>query len=317
MANNLRHIDLNLLNILAALLSEPSLTAAAKKLNMSQPAVSMALQRLRTLYDDPLFVRDGRTLKATAKARQLGAEINGALDIIENTLPNKQLFDPASSKVNFKLNAFSFAEQLFAPKLLVSLAAQAPKCTLTVTTDYQQNPLDLMRNRDIDLHLNYQHVDHSDFHCQLVESDPMLVVARKGHPRFADKSEISMQDFLQEQHAVYTSGFNLDVFNQVFIKEMVAGFKERDIVYYGSSEVTAMSLIATTDVITILPQSLVLLLADVFPVKAFQPPFPCNPLTTYLTWHVSREYEYQHRWFREFVIEQSVRLLEQLKQAPQ
>ena len=106
MSISLRKVDLNLLNVFAELIKDPHLTNTAKRLNMTQPAVSMALQRLRALYDDSLFIREGRAMVATAKALEIAPEIEQALKLITNTLPNTESFDPKTAKIKFKMNIF-------------------------------------------------------------------------------------------------------------------------------------------------------------------------------------------------------------------
>ena len=83
---NLRTVDLNLLVVFDALMAERNVTRAAERNGLSQPAVSKALNRLRYLFDDPLFVRHDRGMEPTARARELAGPIHGALADISRTL---------------------------------------------------------------------------------------------------------------------------------------------------------------------------------------------------------------------------------------
>lgn len=314
LAANLRRVDLNLLNIFSVLSVENNLTLTAKQLNMTQPAVSMALQRLRTLYNDPLFVRKGRAMEPTIKAKALKQEIDKALMIIRETLPDDSSFIPATAKHNFKVNVFSFAEQLFVSKFIEQLAVEAPNCKLTISTDYKQGPEKRLRNRELDVHLNYEAIDNPDFHSILISSEKLVIAARKDHTRLKNKKTLTIDDFSNEQHAVYTSNENVDLFDKVFLKDTYLPESKRNIVYYGSSEIGVMTLVASTDIITLVPESLVYLLSDVCDFICFPPPFACHSFDIYLTWYSGHEHEPQHRWFREFIVSSSQALAEDIKQ---
>ncbi len=284
---------------------ECNLTVTAKQLNMTQPAVSMALQRLRILYDDPLFVRKGRTMEPTYRARELKKEVDKALTIIKNTIPDTRTFDPLTSKVNFKLNVFNFAEQLLVPTFIEKLSTSAPEASLTISTDYAHSPEKRLRNREIDLHVGFHPIEHPDFHSSLLNSEKIFVVARKEHSRLKGKQSISFAEFESEKHAVYIPHENIDVFSKLLLKDSSIELTRRNIVYYGSSELGVMSLVASTDILTIVPESLVYLLCDHFDFICFEPPFECHDFETHLIWYAGNEFQPQHRWLREFILNET------------
>ncbi|HCE6793243.1 TPA: multidrug efflux system transcriptional regulator MexT, partial [Pseudomonas aeruginosa] len=94
--NDLRRVDLNLLIVFETLMHERSVTRAAEKLFLGQPAISAALSRLRTLFDDPLFVRTGRSMEPTARAQEIFAHLSPALDSISTAMSRASEFDPAT-----------------------------------------------------------------------------------------------------------------------------------------------------------------------------------------------------------------------------
>ena len=95
--NDLRRVDLNLLIVFETLMHERSVTRAAEKLFLGQPAISAALARLRTLFDDPLFVRTGRSMEPSARAVEIFALLSPALDSISTAVSRAAEFDPATS----------------------------------------------------------------------------------------------------------------------------------------------------------------------------------------------------------------------------
>src|SRR5690606_27556295 len=106
---NIRSFDLNLLRALDALLSESHVSAAARKLNLSQPATSAALSRLRAALGDPLLVREGRSMILTHLARDLQPRVRRLLEEIEETLKPARRFDPANSERRFRIAANDYA----------------------------------------------------------------------------------------------------------------------------------------------------------------------------------------------------------------
>ncbi|MEB0107148.1 LysR family transcriptional regulator [Pseudomonas sp. MH9.3] len=148
--NDLRRIDLNLLVILDALLSEQHVTRAAERLHLSQPAVSHALARLRDLLGDPLLVRQGGALVATARALELAAPLAEALAQVQALLaPNR--FDPATAKRRFRVAMSDYGAAIFLPPLVRTLRRQAPGIDLQVVQASREGMVDGVLNGDLDL----------------------------------------------------------------------------------------------------------------------------------------------------------------------
>jgi len=148
--NDLRRIDLNLLVILDALLSEQHVTRAAERLHLSQPAVSHALARLRDLLGDPLLVRAGSGLVPTARALELVAPLAEALAQVQSLLaPNT--FDPASARRTFRLAMSDYGAAIILPGLIRTLRAEAPGIDLQISHASREGMVEGLLNGDIDL----------------------------------------------------------------------------------------------------------------------------------------------------------------------
>lgn len=130
--NDLRRVDLNLLIVFETLMHERSVTRAAEKLFLGQPAISAALSRLRTLFDDPLFVRTGRSMEPTARAQEIFAHLSPALDSISTAMSRASEFDPATSTAVFRIGLSDDVEFGLLPPLLRRLRAEAPGIVLVV-----------------------------------------------------------------------------------------------------------------------------------------------------------------------------------------
>ncbi|GHH00269.1 LysR family transcriptional regulator [Pseudodonghicola xiamenensis] len=149
--NNLRSVDLNLLVVLDALLAEQHLSRAAERLNMSQPAVSHALARLRRTLDDPLFTREGGRLQPTLRALELTVPLTEALSQIRTVLTPDQ-FDP-TARHQFWIAASDYGTTLLLPKLMPRLRRIAPGIDLTVTQHSREAMIAAVVDGAIDLAL--------------------------------------------------------------------------------------------------------------------------------------------------------------------
>ena len=125
-------IDLNLLAAFDALMSERNVTRAAARVGVSQPAMSAALSRLRTLFGDPLFLRSAQGLLPTPKAREMAEPISQALQQIEAALLPKPLFEPASASVTFNVGMSEYPAHLLLPALASALRTQGRGLALAV-----------------------------------------------------------------------------------------------------------------------------------------------------------------------------------------
>ncbi len=148
--NDLRRIDLNLLVILDALLTEQHVTRAAERLHLSQPAVSHALARLRDVLDDPLLVRQGGTLVPTARALELATPLAEALAQVQALLAPNQ-FDPASAKRRFRVAMSDYSAAIFLPSLVRTLRREAPGIDLQIVQTSREGMVDGILNGDLDL----------------------------------------------------------------------------------------------------------------------------------------------------------------------
>ena len=126
------HVDLNLLRVFNAIIEERSLTRAGQRLALSQPAISYSLGRLRTLFDDPLFIRTRVGMQPTPIALELATIVGRALDTVREALRYAERFDPAVSTRTFRLSLSDAGELAYLPPICEALHRLAPRIKLRI-----------------------------------------------------------------------------------------------------------------------------------------------------------------------------------------
>jgi len=180
---NLRSVDLNLMPVFEAVYEERSLTAAAKRLAMSQPAVSNAVSRLRAVFKDELFVRHGRGIHRTLTSDGIYEKLHGALSTVRESVSDARGFDPKSSTRSFFVGVSHPLGPLLAVRLRERLLTLAPGIHVSFST--RSRPVDLERSlRDgrFDAAVDWLAPAGSHFQELVLFDDAMAAVARRDHP---------------------------------------------------------------------------------------------------------------------------------------
>lgn len=200
---HLKDFDLNLLLALDALLGEGHVTRAARRIGLSQSAMSHALARLRTQLDDPLLVRSARGMEPTERARALAGPLRAALSELNRTLAPAPTFDPRSAQHTFKLGVSDYEALTLVRPLVKRLSKEAPGVNLLLHTPAGEGVgADKLARGELDLVLKpLAKADTAQgiFHQRLVAHERFVVLARKGNPyvgkrltlkRYADASHV-------------------------------------------------------------------------------------------------------------------------------
>ncbi|MGX1074998.1 DNA-binding transcriptional LysR family regulator [Bradyrhizobium elkanii] len=176
---------------------------AADKLGLSQPAVSSALNRMRRLFDDPLFVRGAGGMEPTRKAMLLAEAVALGLNTIRAGVATSTSFDPSSSTRQFRIAMTDVGEIIFLPRLMQALARSAPSITVHVIEHGLVNYEDLLETGEIDIAIGRFQLNPS-FSSQHIHSSNFAVVLRSDHPLIDHASDgtpvLSYESYLQASH---------------------------------------------------------------------------------------------------------------------
>jgi len=178
---SLARVDLNLLVALQVMLEERSVTRAAERLFITQPAMSKTLARLRDVFDDPLFTRSAHGMRPTPRALSLHHELQAVLLEIRELIATKT-FDPATHEGEIVLAISEYVGMALLPALLQRLQGQAPRLNVRTITRLE-NQLDQLALGALDFVFQIAQ-DHyaPEFHVEYVGSSPPVLLLREGHP---------------------------------------------------------------------------------------------------------------------------------------
>ncbi|KWR81324.1 MULTISPECIES: LysR family transcriptional regulator [Pseudomonas] len=287
---NINTFDLNLLRVFDALLRERSVSRAAERLALSQPAVSNALGRLRELLDDPLLVRIGRSMQPTPRALELEAPIRESLQRILHSLSGAERFEAARSRQRFTLALTDYAELLCMPALLQHLGTEAPGVALDVRHLAPSLPVEALDKGHLDLVLGRFEDIPARFGRRPWASETLRLLARRGHPRVS--GPLDLDGFLNERHLWVSGGQTKGMVDQWLASQ---GLK-RQIAYVTPNYLQAAQLVAGTDLLTVLPTRLAEYFARLLPLQVLELPFDVGQFHLELVYLAQRERDMALQW---------------------
>lgn len=291
----LRSVDLNLITIFDAVMQCQNITRAAQHLGMSQPAVSNAVSRLKILFKDELFVRNGRGIKPTQRACQLFGPLRQALQLIKNELPSS-IFVPSTSSRAFRLAVCNPSDIRFAPKILNTFSEIAPYLTVLLETELVSDISRKLRYREVDFVIDYAKFSESGYCSTEIFNDELVVVVNNDHPRIG--STISPKELLIEGHAVLRHQGEMHGYAETIYRDR--HYRES---YHGVSLINTLYVVSQSELVTIAPRWMVEGSSYKNDVKILTLPLSLpmqnNRVSGYLSWHASAEKDKGHLWMRD------------------
>ena len=303
---NLNRVDLNLLVYLDALLRERNVTQAAHQLNLSQPAMSNGLRRLRELFDDPLLVRTSDGMTPTERALELEPVVREVLTAIDKAVQQRSAFDPLAADRVFRIMASDYAESTLLPGVLGQLRTQAPDITLDVMTPSDVSFLDVERGK-VDMVINRFDAMPQSFHQIHLWDDSFTCLLSPDNPVLED---FSLENYLAAKHVwVSKTGMGVgvgvnpdDVQRLGWVDTALARLgKKRQIRVFTRHYQAAMTLAAESDLIVTLPTRAAELKRGDPGVVLREPPLAIPPLELKMAWSPLLQHNPANRWLRKLI----------------
>ncbi|UUQ63762.1 LysR substrate-binding domain-containing protein [Pseudomonas fuscovaginae UPB0736] len=288
--NELRKADINLMVVFEALMQERNVTRVAEKLFLGQPTISSALNRLRAMFNDPLFIRVGHRMEPTARAEELIQYLSPALDSLSNALSLTHDFDPASSTMTFRIGLSDDVEFGLLPNLLRALRQEAPNVMIVVQhVDYWRIP-DLLASGDITVGISQTRGLPANAKRKLLRHiQPMILRAD------ASSTPMSLDEYCARPHVLVSHTANISSLADEWLAEIG---RKRHVVLSVPQYSALPALLAGTDLIAGLPDYAALAMAASGSVFAEPVPFKVPTLDLSMVWLGIVDTDPAERWLR-------------------
>ncbi len=304
---NLDSFDLNLLVAFEALMTEGQVTRAARRLHITQPALSGALARLRVVFGDQLFVKDGKSMRPTLRARELDVPIREALAKVRQAV-GRPSFRPETSAVTVRIATSDDVELTLISKVLKRLRSAAPSMKLAIrrVSGVFELPSQELASGTLDMAIGpfpqSAHVP-SGVSGVIVSAplyvDHLVCVAREKHPTI--KRSLSQTQFLEASHVVvYYPPGGMGIVDQLLMQR---SGQQRKVAMEVPHFMTAAFAVGQTDLVATMNSRAAEHLRRPAGVRVFKFPFESPKMNYGLYWHGRQTADPAHAWLRGVIID--------------
>ncbi len=290
-------IDLNLFLVFDAVYSEGGVTAAARRLNLTQPAISHALARLRQAFDDPLFVRQGRAVMPTPLARRIIGEVRQSIHGLQATLAGATGFRPETARQTFTIGMRDLTETALMPGLTARLDRAAPQLAVAVvrvgrrTLEAELAAGTVQAAIDVTLPLS------DAVRRARLSTEPLAVIARKDHPRIGRR--LTLQRYLAEDHVMVTARRRGQSVEDL---ELARAGQQRRVRLRCQHYFAAARAVSQTDLVCTVTAPVARILGQALPLRLYRFPLPVPAFDAFLYWHSSADADPANQWLRREIV---------------
>ena len=292
-------VDLNLYRVLLTIYEQRSITLAAQHLHLTQPAVSHALARLRAVFDDPLFTRDGRAMQPTAKMLAMVpviAEATQALSSLPQQIPR---FNIGDYKGTLTLGVRDLLEMSLLPRLNRRIQTEAPGIHLQTELPTLQDLEQYFASQDVDVMVDALTPTSSKVLSQFLFEEKFTVVGRSGHPFFKRKS---LRAYLSHSHLVVTlKGASLNSVDLALAQQKNRALAQRHVQIHCEHYMAGLKTVAESDLLMTMPRSFATEMQSFFDIKLADPPFKVPSIPVYMYWHQRNQDDPAVTWLRQTI----------------
>ena len=294
---DLAAIDLNLLVAFEAMLEQQSVTLAAEQLQIGQPAMSAALNRLRRLFEDELFVRLGRQMQPTLKAQTIAPGLLAALQQIRQAIASSQTFHPATSDRAFALGSSDYTSFVLVPPLLELSHQTAPLLNFRLVGFEKDSVGTLLEQGAIEVAVGvFPHLPRQT-QCEPLFEERFVGIARQAHPAL-EQGAMSLETYMSLSHALATlRRDNSGAIDRALGKQGL----ERRITLTTPHMLVLPFVIASSDLVAAVPYRVALRLASSCQLTIFELPIATKPWMVSMLWSTFSGRDEATRWLRDVI----------------
>jgi DNA-binding transcriptional LysR family regulator len=287
--------DLNLLIVFDAVMQERSVTRAGSRIGLSQPAMSHALNRLRHMLKDELFIRTPDGMVPTPRAEALAQPLRHALSEMQLAL-EPAAFDPAASDRRFVIVADNYAAVVLTPPLVAAVSAAAPGVRLDIRPSGTLDIVDRLDRGDLDLALDRIDSPAERFDAAPLLEDSFATVMRQGHP--AGRRKLTAAAFAALPHLEISSSRVDTSFIDHWLAEQ--GLTRR--IALRVPYISAAPILAKSDLVATFTRRIAHEFVRNHPLQIREPPYDSPRVRTVMLWHRRLDRHPGHRWLRDIIL---------------
>jgi len=286
-------LDLNLMAVLEAVYDEGNTSRAAEALHLSQSAVSHALARLRTVYDDPLFTRQGHMMMPSPMTERVIGQVKSGLAELRRSVDEAHAFDPLQHQQVFNLSQRDALEMLLLGPLMAQLEQEAPLVKLHSTPSAPYTLVNQLEQGEVDACIELPQLVPEHIHQVRLFAAPLAVVGRQGHPFFERSDD---EEFFLSFSQVLVTPLQGDM--EWVDHALAKRHAERNVVLRCRSYSSALQVLLNSNHLSIMPKGYVEDRMSILPLTSAAVPFDVPNPELYLYWHQRTHADPAHHWFR-------------------
>ena len=301
----MRPQELNLLMVFDAIMTERSITRAAHRLSMTQPAVSNAVSRMRVAWKDELFVKNGRNIQPTLHAQNLWNKVREPLISLTEAVDPKS-FNPATAKRTFRVAVNDIVVDMAWAELRCTIEKEAPGINIHAVPYTIINTDKVLDDAEVDMVIGVTGVISNTFRAEFLFSPIYICIMNHDHP--LAKADLSLQEFAAADHLL------------VSLSGDITGYTDQVLLQHGLSRRVAVTvnhfssvanLIQRSNLICVIPISAVAKEIIAGDIAATMPPIEIMPQQISAIWHKRQDRDQGLIWLREHfkrIISQTVEI---------
>ncbi|WP_067450847.1 LysR family transcriptional regulator [Actinomadura macra] len=287
------HLDLNLLTALDALLEENSVAGAAERLNLSAPAMSRTLGRIRRITGDQILVRTGRTMVPTPHALAIRGEVHDLVQRARGVLEPERELDLGTLNRVFSIRGHDAVSTAIGPSVLAVVREQAPGVAIRLLAEASGDTNDLRHGR-VDLEIGSTEPDLPEISHVPIGRDRLVAACRPDHP--CAGGDMTAERFAQADHIIVSRRGRL----RDPVDEALRGLGlRRRVIASAPTSTGALYLVARSELLVAVPEHVCGPTLQVLGLRTLPLPFDLPPVPLFLAWHQRYDNDRAHAWLRD------------------
>ena len=300
MISNINNLDIRLLQWFDVLMSERSVSRAAQRLNISQPAMSMVLRRLRRFFGDPLFVRVHNAMVPTPRAIDLVVPIRRILEELGELVEGEASFDPKTERRVFTVTVPSYISFRLLPKLIHRIGKKAEGISIETRVFDRIRTFEWLEKGEVDFRIGWIKEPPDTLRFKTLCQDRFVCLVRKKHPEIQGK--LTLEQFCSVPHVRAMIHKNSD--SGLFIDKTLAALGKRaKIALLVQDWLIVPHVVAHSNLIAVVPSGIARGIARHLPVRVLPLPIKLPEQNIALYWHERTHRSAAHEWMRRQISE--------------